>query len=147
MLHHVRGFGEVGSPEFNEALRFKEDSLVTTELGMKSQWLDRDLTFNISAYNDDNFTNTTLVEGKVALQYKDLKKEDLVLKPNENAFFNKQSKKLEIKKVNTYNYTAWIKGRFVFERENLDNIMTKLSRWYDVKVFYFIIVIYIYYYN
>ena len=93
--------------------------------------------FNISAYKDDNFTNTTLVEGKVALQYKDVKKKNIVLKPGENAFFNKQNKKLEINNVNTYNYTAWIKGRFVFERESLDNIMTKLSRWYDVKVFYF----------
>ena len=31
-------------------------------------------------------------------------------------------------------YVAWKEGYFSFEQESLDQIMAKLSRWYDVQV-------------
>ena len=33
-------------------------------------------------------------------------------------------------------YIAWKDGEFVFERETIEEIMGRLSRWFDVKVFY-----------
>ena len=33
-------------------------------------------------------------------------------------------------------YTAWRDGYFYFEKERLEDILTKLERWYDFKVFY-----------
>ncbi len=89
--------------------------------------------FNVSAYHDDAFFTTTLVEGKVKLA--SAKTQDIILTPNEVGFFNKSNSKLEIKKYEDIrNYTSWKDGKFYFERESLDNILKKLGRWYNFKV-------------
>jgi ferric-dicitrate binding protein FerR (iron transport regulator) len=38
--------------------------------------------------------------------------------------------------VNVRPYIAWKDGDFVFENESLENIMMRLERWYNVKIFY-----------
>ena len=39
-------------------------------------------------------------------------------------------------KVNPALFISWKDGLFVFERERLEDMLTILSRWYDVVVFY-----------
>ena len=38
--------------------------------------------------------------------------------------------------MNTYLYTAWKEGTFAFKDETIEEIMGRLSRWYDLNVFY-----------
>ena len=38
--------------------------------------------------------------------------------------------------VNTRLYTAWKDGTFAFNNETIEQIMGRLSRWYDLNVFY-----------
>ena len=38
--------------------------------------------------------------------------------------------------MNTSEYTAWHKGKYVFVDKPLGEIMSTLSRWYDMTVFY-----------
>ena len=38
--------------------------------------------------------------------------------------------------MDPYGAIAWKDGKFVFEDEPIEEIMERLSRWYDVKVFY-----------
>ncbi|WP_293703160.1 MULTISPECIES: TonB-dependent receptor [unclassified Sphingopyxis] len=47
------GFGPVGSPEFEDALTYGSDDIVTGEIGIKSRWMDGDLTFNIAGFYSD----------------------------------------------------------------------------------------------
>ncbi|MBW8295142.1 TonB-dependent receptor [Sphingopyxis sp.] len=47
------GFGPVGSPEFEDALTYGSDDIVTGEIGVKSRWMDGDLTFNIAGFYSD----------------------------------------------------------------------------------------------
>lgn len=47
------GFGPVGSPEFEDALTYGSDDIVTGEIGVKSRWMDGDLTFNLAGFYSD----------------------------------------------------------------------------------------------
>ena len=40
------------------------------------------------------------------------------------------------RKVDTRLYTGWKDGLFIFENETLEDIMTTLSRWYNINVFF-----------
>jgi ferric-dicitrate binding protein FerR (iron transport regulator) len=40
--------------------------------------------------------------------------------------------KIELSKVNTVLYTSWIDGRIIFRNENINNMIVKLERIYDV---------------
>jgi len=91
--------------------------------------------FNVNAYGDNDEIVTTLVEGKVEVK-DEFWGEKAKLLPNEQFRFNKLNGKCAKDKVDTKIYTAWTNGRFVFENENLQEIMNRLSRWYDVEVFF-----------
>jgi hypothetical protein len=94
--------------------------------------------FNISAYPDDDFVHTTLIEGKVFVneQISGLQ-QSAILKPSQQAFFSRNNNnKLIVQKVNTNMYTSWAEGKFIFKEESLNNIFKKLSRWYNIEIFY-----------
>jgi len=89
--------------------------------------------FNVSAYEEDPVIETTLAEGKVVVS----DGEQVVnLVPDQQAVFEKAGKHFSCREVDAYQYLAWKDGKFIFERETLENIMEKLSRWYNVEVFF-----------
>ncbi|MCY1633439.1 FecR family protein [Marinifilum sp. D737] len=92
--------------------------------------------FNVSSYVDDESIQTTLVEGSVAVVDRKNPKTNLLLDPGYQAVFSKNARDIENKKVKVELYTSWKDGKFVFEQSSLYDIMNKVSRWYDVKVFY-----------
>jgi len=87
--------------------------------------------FNIKAYKDDSNIATTLVEGKVEMQFANLKQK---LIPNQRANFDIKTNKVKIAKVDVYSDICWKDGVFSFEDKPLDEIMKVLSRWYDIEV-------------
>lgn len=86
-------------------------------------------TFNVMDYDDDNYSHTTLATGKIEITHGN---KSQVLSPGEQALL--KDGKLSIKKVDPRYYTTWMNDRFYFDSECLENIMKKLSRWYDVEV-------------
>ena len=49
---------------------------------------------------------------------------------------NRETGKPEIVKVDVYPYTAWREGLFVSRNDNLETILRKVARWFDVEIFY-----------
>ncbi len=90
--------------------------------------------FNVMAYEDANNIETTLVDGVVKVNTSNNK--SVELRAGEQARVSRSDRNTKVLKVNTDLYTAWTKGRFLFEDEELESILTKLSRWYDIEVFY-----------
>ena len=90
--------------------------------------------FNVNTLGADG-VRTVLVVGKVGIRGQDSNRE-YVLKPNELAFYDRNSRDMKIETVDPDLYTLWRKGIFVFERETLENIMNTLSLWYDMEVFF-----------
>lgn len=87
--------------------------------------------FNVMAYEDEKSMNTTLLEGSVQV----LKGSGRVyLEPGEEAVLNKTSGNMNVSTADIEQAVAWKNGYFIFSDENIESIMRKVSRWYNVDV-------------
>ena len=91
--------------------------------------------FNVCAYPDEPDIYTTLVHGSVALSTGG-QGHECVLVPGEQAVCHVHNGSFTVGKVDVSQVAAWKKGLFVFENQNLEQIMLKLARWYNVTVFF-----------
>ena len=83
--------------------------------------------FNISAYPDDNLSKTTLLEGSVKIN-------NQLLKPSQQ--FIRSATTEQIVTVNPDEAVAWTQGYFMFNDEPLENILSRIARWYNVEIIY-----------
>jgi transmembrane sensor len=92
--------------------------------------------FNISAYADDAETKTTLLEGSIRVKdpQKSSKRDAVILVPGQQAILsNDQWNTIN---VDTEEAIAWKRGTFMFANADIESIMRKISRWYNVEVVY-----------
>ena len=89
--------------------------------------------FNINTYDDEPAVKTTLLEGKVKVTSA-AKNQSRILQPGQQAFLNPLA--FNISNVDVEEATAWKNGLFVFESNDIQQIMRMVSRWYDVDVAY-----------
>jgi len=89
--------------------------------------------FNVHAYNNESVVKTTLLEGSVAVSYKNQK---TVLKPGQQSNASNGFTKILVKEVDTEEAIAWKNGRFKFDNADLKSVMKQLERWYGIKVEY-----------
>lgn len=90
--------------------------------------------FNVKAYKAEA-VKTTLLEGSVKLNADG--GQVTFLKPGDQALYNPKKKLSKVKKVvNPNNATAWTRGTFLFDNEDLRDIISELARWYDLDVEY-----------
>lgn len=87
--------------------------------------------FNLQAYPDDAFVETTLNEGAVRVFNG---KQGVRLRPDEQAVYDEG--KFTIRKVDASSYSAWKEGRFMLLNHSLENIMIRLARWYNIDIFW-----------
>lgn len=88
--------------------------------------------FNVSAYNDDHFIQTTLVSGAVEISSRQGSK--YKLNPGQMAMINHQNQEIRIENVDTRLFTSWREGILYFNKISLKELSTKLERWYDVEI-------------
>lgn len=88
--------------------------------------------FNINTQKKDKI-ETVLVNGSVNILYQG---KETPLQPSQMASFIPSLGEIKVSEVNILPYVAWKEGNFMFHNETLENIMEKLSRWYDLNVFY-----------
>lgn len=119
--------------------------------------------FNVKAYGDEDFVETTLIEGSVSIwhnQLKQKKSEAISLKPLQKAVYIKEDSKLTVQdmvviretkpevlkmkkgivyvaaEVNPAPIISWKENKLIFKSEEFGNILTKLERKYDVTFSY-----------
>ena len=92
--------------------------------------------FNLSAYPSDNIIETVLVEGKVRVKETgfQLLKKDYILLPNQRAAYNRENAETKIENVEVDNYVAWHLGFLQFESTDLNRIVKKLERYYNIRI-------------
>lgn len=89
--------------------------------------------FNVSAYKDDEFVKTTLLEGSVSVVNNGNR---VILKPHQQAIGDVKNGSLSVKATNTEEVMAWKNGYFVFEEVDIKTILKSLARWYNVDITY-----------
>ena len=88
--------------------------------------------FNVQNYGKKIIT--TLVEGKVKLNFKNTTIPDQFLRPNEQATFEQVSHQFSIDPIDPFYSIAWKDGNFAFYKTPLVEVMDIIGRWYDVQV-------------
>lgn len=116
--------------------------------------------FNVKCYPGDKTTETSLIRGSVEVSVKD-RQEKIMMKPNEKLILINEDKILTektvattVKKndVNIYNpiielshltlyptnnsivETGWVENKLVFTNESLEDVASKMQRWYSVTI-------------
>lgn len=87
--------------------------------------------FNVNNYADEQFSKTTLIEGSVSVKALGTSE---VLRPGYQAVVG--TDKLSVNEANIEEVLAWKNGYFTFDSEDIQTVMRKISRWYDVDVVY-----------
>ena len=90
--------------------------------------------FNVNTHQEGNI-QTVLVKGSIGVKVLSSGMES-VIRPGQMAEFKQGNTKVDVKDVNVAVYTDWKDGIFRFENQRLEDILTVLSNWYDVDVFY-----------
>ena len=93
--------------------------------------------FNVLAYTDDDVIETTLVEGKVALeknlpegQHKTLG----ALVPGQHVKYNAKTGDIKSTKGNVEKFIAWKEGKMVFDDTPITEVARQLERKYNVNI-------------
>ena len=89
--------------------------------------------FNLNTRRVDQM-HTTLVEGSVSVKPRG--QSEVMLKPNQQAIFNKLSGRVSVRDVDVMPYVAWHQGNYYFENKSMGEILNELSLWYDIQVFF-----------
>lgn len=87
--------------------------------------------FGVKAYEEEHAVYTTLVTGKVNFAGP----QTLEIAPGEQVVAYAGGK-MEKRRIDPDEYIGWKKGLYVFKNRSLEDIMTELSRWYGMTVFY-----------
>lgn len=114
--------------------------------------------FNVKAYPEENTEEATLVTGKIEIYASSDRTETgkvIPLKPNQSAvflkskndfltkdsnMFNQENIPVKLISVNLQPYSrteqtfSWKESKLVFDNEPFSSLVTKIERWYDVKI-------------
>ncbi|TKC04987.1 FecR family protein [Pedobacter frigoris] len=92
--------------------------------------------FNVSSYEDEKITKTTLLEGSVKiLSLRGLLNSAVTLKPGQQSVL-KGKTPITVNTVDPEDAVSWMKGELVFRNERLKDILLALGHWYDIEVIY-----------
>ncbi|WP_295731307.1 FecR family protein [uncultured Muribaculum sp.] len=83
--------------------------------------------FNVAAYPEVEEVVTTLLSGKVLVEYDELRSSQ-VLHPNQQLVYNKRTRTSAVNFPDMNDVTAWQRGEIVFRSLTPDEIFTRLGR-------------------
>ena len=87
--------------------------------------------FNLKAYHNA-ISNVTLLNGSIELTNENKTSKRIV--PGQKVEFD--GREMRVSQANIEKETAWRKGYFYFEHDQIPEIMEQLSRWYGLQVVY-----------
>lgn len=87
--------------------------------------------FDVSAYPDDEYFTTTLIEGSVELLHEG---QVLKMEPGESIRLNVVSDHFTRARVNAQQAKVWSENKLEFDHITLKELVAKLSRRYDVRI-------------
>lgn len=89
-------------------------------------------TFNVKAYQEDEETCVTLLEG--AVHVRQGQRLLATLAPGQSFTYRKATSEHQVTEANLSAVTGWTTGKFIFYNETISHIMREFSRWYGVDI-------------
>ena len=87
--------------------------------------------FNISAYENDNYIEVVLSEGSVEFRVNP-SAQAVLIAPLERMVYN--GEKINIEKTDPAKYKGWTEGKLIFRGDNMSEVARRLERWYNIEV-------------
>ncbi len=91
--------------------------------------------FNVNAYENEPFIETSLVEGKVNVVLKDEKK-SFQLAPGNVLAYSKSLHEISTSPLDTNVATCWKDNQLIFINDDFYKLARKIERWYGITVIY-----------
>ncbi|HNW49507.1 MAG TPA: FecR domain-containing protein [Prolixibacteraceae bacterium] len=91
--------------------------------------------FDCQAYRGESKVETVLTEGKVNIYLEGAKGRQRVaeLEPDQIATYDKDNGQIKSEKIEPEKYIAWRDGKLIFKNDNIQDVLLKLGRWYNVE--------------
>jgi ferric-dicitrate binding protein FerR (iron transport regulator) len=89
--------------------------------------------FNVQTYNNEDFVETSLIEGNIKLTSKRFT-EIYFLKPMQQFIYSKKDASTKIVPLEKDSKIGWISDYLLFTSEPLYKIIHKIERWYGVNI-------------
>ena len=133
--YHYDKIGQTRKVDFSgeaffEVAKSKKPFVIETSDGLTVKVLGTK--FNLSTYPEDRMAQTSLFEGKVELSQNG--SASLILKPGQMAILDKESNELKYSEGEISQTTSWMQNKLYMENMSLQDVCTKLERWYDVNI-------------
>jgi len=94
--------------------------------------------FDVQAFSDDETHCAILLEGKISLsspQTAIIAKEQVILKQSERGVYSGISNRFITEEIShPENYIAWTYGYINFNKEPLESVLKRISRYYNIKI-------------
>jgi ferric-dicitrate binding protein FerR (iron transport regulator) len=93
--------------------------------------------FNVMAYPDEDRIETSLIDGRVELEWKNPNGDMIPLlrmKPTDLVIFQKSNNEISTRTIVDDRYFSWKDGKFIFNSEPIEEVVKKLSRWFNVDI-------------
>lgn len=88
--------------------------------------------FNVNSYAEQQ-VKSVLVKGKISVGKED---ERVIVKPSQLAVYDCVTGKTVVEEVDVRKYIDWKDGNFIFSEDRLEEVMEKISLWYDCDVIF-----------
>ncbi len=121
---------------FFEVTRDEHKPFIVSAGNLKTEVLGTK--FNVSAYREDGFVETILLEGKVDVwTIGEGSTGKISLVPNQKATYGVSTSSIELENIkNARARAGWINGWYSYSNENMQQVLRQLERYYNVKITY-----------
>jgi transmembrane sensor len=111
----------------NQPFRVHADNLKIEDLGTS---------FDVANYPEEKRSEVVLVEGKVSLavNYGEKVTEEGNLHPGQMGIFCENTGKVSREEVSVDKYIAWRDGNLIFRDDKMEEVVKRLSRWFNVEI-------------
>ncbi|WP_052266178.1 FecR family protein [Pedobacter kyungheensis] len=98
--------------------------------------------FDVKAYKNDAFTETTLIRGRVEIQLKNNTNQKFILQPKDKFVLDNQKNEGSMQRLtyyagedpNTIIETSWTNNRLTFKNSDFGSISKQFERWYGITI-------------
>ncbi len=87
--------------------------------------------FNVSAYQEAQYIEVVLQQGRVEFYQDDLA-EKITMVPSQKLVLS--NGKVDLTTTDPSKYQAWTEGKLIFRGDNMAEVARRIERWYNVKV-------------
>ncbi len=93
--------------------------------------------FNVMAYPEEDRIETSLIKGSIELQREGPSGKPIPLvkmRPTDLAIFQKSNNVFTVHTIDDDRYFSWKEGKLIFNKEPIEEVVKKLSRWFNVDI-------------